>query len=139
VLVAFVWTSTTLLLPYFNSPNVVVDFPIGLSLAYFIFFFALAIPFDIRDLIFDEKIMKTIPQLLNKKGALWLSIILWIVYGMILNIVSTNYLVASNIGLILGIILIIFSLKKVENDLYYSIVLDGLLVLLPLLFFIDLQ
>lgn len=137
ILVAFVWSSTTLLLPFYNSNAGLVDFPLVLFLTYFSFYFALAIPFDIRDLIFDEKSTKTIPQLLNKKGAIFLSISLWITYGLSINLISTNYLVVSNLGLILGGILIVFSLKKTENDLYYSLVLDGLLVLLPLLFYID--
>ncbi len=138
ILVAFVWTSTTLLLPFYNLKSGVGEFPIILFLSYFCFYFALAIPFDIRDLIFDEKSTKTIPQVLTKKGAILLAIGLWLTYGLAINLISTNYLVASNLGLMLGGILIVFSLKKTENDLYYSLVLDGLLVILPLLFFIDL-
>lgn len=137
ILVAFVWSSTTLLLPFYNSNSGLVEFPFALFLTYFSFYFALAIPFDIRDLIFDEKSTKTIPQLLTKNGAIFLAIGLWIAYGLAINLLCTNYLVATNFGLILGGILIVFSLKKTENDLYYSLVLDGLLVLLPLLFFID--
>ena len=137
ILVAFVWSSTTLLLPFYNSNYGLVEFPLALFLTYFSFYFALAIPFDIRDLMFDEKSTKTIPQLLNKKGAILLAIGLWIIYGLAINLISTNYLVVNNVGLLLGGVLIVFSLKKTENDLYYSMVLDGLLVILPILFYID--
>jgi uncharacterized membrane protein HdeD (DUF308 family) len=87
--------------------------------------------------MFDEKSTKTIPQLINKKGAILLAIGLWIIYGLAINIISTNYLVVKNLGLLLAGVLIVFSLKKTENDLYYSLVLDGLLVILPILFYID--
>ena len=59
--IALVWTISTMLLLIFEN-NILISQNLILHLsARFLFVFAISIPFDIRDLRFDHKKMKTIP------------------------------------------------------------------------------
>lgn len=74
-LIATVWSTSTILLPIvqtdirFSKAHVAI-----MLIERFLFIFAIAIPFDIRDLEADRQAgLKTIPMLLNEKKALNLS------------------------------------------------------------------
>jgi len=74
-LIAFVWSSSTILLPVIQSDDTFSCSQVTIFLAErFLFVFAIAIPFDIRDLEVDKQEgLNTIPMLMTEKKALLLS------------------------------------------------------------------
>jgi len=135
-LIAIVWSATATFMPYLNLDNSTDPIPWLLFLANFIFIFALTIPFDIRDLLLDEPDKKTIPQLLGEKRALQLAMGLLILYWPLLCLIAGQFLYLSLLGVLLSILLI-NGAKRTTNDFYFSFSIDGLLILLPLLLWID--
>jgi 4-hydroxybenzoate polyprenyltransferase len=71
-LIAFVWSSATILLPIIQSGQVFDKTHVGMMLLErFFFVFAITIPFDIRDMEVDRQHgLKTLPLLVGKKMAL---------------------------------------------------------------------
>ncbi len=135
-LIATVWSATATLIPYLNLQNHVGEFPWLLFTANFLFIIALTIPFDIRDLHLDEPEKKTIPQLVGERRSVQIAVVLLIVYWPLLCLLTGLILYASLLGVCLSIILV-NGAKKASNDFYFSFVIDGLLILLPLLFWMD--
>jgi hypothetical protein len=76
-LVALIWSLFLVYIPlsYYKS-----DLLFPLSILYFIYFFALAIPFDIKDLDLDSAELRNIPQIFGMKGAKMISIFLMIIF-----------------------------------------------------------
>ena len=74
-IIAFVWSSATILLPVIHSGQVFNKVHVAAMLAErFLFIFAITIPFDIRDLEADRHSgLKTIPILVQEKKAMTLS------------------------------------------------------------------
>ena len=67
--IALVWTISTMLLLVLEN-NMLINQNLILHLsARFLFVFAISIPFDIRDLRFDDKKMKTIPIVFGERKA----------------------------------------------------------------------
>jgi len=104
-----------------------------------IFIFALTLPFDARDLEVDKKMkIQTIPGFLGYKNSLNLAIFLLLVFCSLFiywSCLLGNYsefeglvLFATNIFVS---ILVWFSYKK--NDFYHTVILDGMLILQPLI------
>lgn len=91
----------------------------------FLFFIAITIPFDIRDMKFDTQI-KTIPGVIGWKNAKLLSLLLMGVI-IIWNLMTFNYLFLT-ITYILTLILLI-PVNSKSQELYYSGVLDGTIFL----------
>jgi len=134
-LIGFVWAVISTFLP---KVNLSVDFwPWLLFAANFIFIIAITIPFDIRDLDLDEKEKKTIPQIIGKKKAILLASFLLLINFFLLVFITQNWLITSFFGCIASILLVIGSIKK-PQDLYYSLFVDGLLLLQPALLYVDL-
>lgn len=136
-LIAIVWTCTSTLLPFFCLESPLFELSWLLLFANFIFIMALTIPFDIRDLILDEPDKKTIPQLVGENGSIWIAMLLLVVYGLILNEIIGHFLFASMIGILCALVFVYRSKKETE-DLYFSVVIDGVLLLLPVLLWLDL-
>ncbi len=73
-IIAFVWTGVTMLLPI-QSAGVVLDGSLLAALIQrFFFILAITIPFDMRDLKYDDGKMMTLPQLLGYNGSKLLAI-----------------------------------------------------------------
>ena len=70
-LIAIVWSIVTEGFPALVSGNSILLLPI---LERFLFIFALTIPFDIRDLRFDNQDLSTIPQYFGVRKARWIGI-----------------------------------------------------------------
>ncbi len=97
---------------------------------------ALTIPFDIRDIDLDESEKKTIPQLVGEKNAIWISILLIVMSYPMLWLVARQSMIFTLFVIILGIIFIRGSYKH-RGDLYFSFIIDGFLILLPLIIFLE--
>lgn len=136
-LIALVWSATGSFLPYLNADDTTLKLPFLLFGINFIYIIAITIPFDIRDLDLDETEKKTIPQLLGKKTAIWISILFLLLHYGVQSWCFSTLLLWSTISLALAILLVAGNYRQRE-DLYYSFLIDGLLILQPLLLWADL-
>ena len=64
ILIAISWAGITVLFPLINAGISVLNWAVlGVFIQRFLFVFAITIPFDIRDITYDNKSLKTMPQL----------------------------------------------------------------------------
>ena len=87
------------------------------------------IPFDIRDLEFDEPDKKTIPQLIGMKAAKYAAITLLVICG-----VLSFGLLKEAVFLLPAYfvsIVILFQVNGRRKELFYAFGIDGLILLFP--------
>jgi len=139
LLIALVWTAVTVFLPVIQSGTPVNQASVLLIFAErFTFIFAIAIPFDIRDIKADALAgMKTIPATFGEKQALLVCNSSMIISFMI---ASFHYLL-QNMAFIfiayfvsVGLTLVFINSRKIKGyPLYYHGILDGSILLHGLL------
>ena len=128
-LIAIVWCKALLFPILLNN-----DYkPINLLfiLIHYFLFIALCIPFDIRDLNYDDVSLKTVPQLFGIKNSKLISIIAFLVF-VISSIVLKPDLIKHYfyiISIIIGVIILVFASEK-RKAFYYSILIDGIILLI---------
>jgi len=85
VLIAIVWSSSTILLPVIQAKDTFESSQIAALLAErFFFILAITVPFDIRDLEVDRKDgIKTIPMLIGARNAMLLSYFMLLIFFLI--------------------------------------------------------
>lgn len=128
--ISLVWTIFTFLLPLSEKEFV---FPVQEFIQRFLFFYVITIPFDIRDLKYDDPKMKTSPQLLGKTGAIFFGIILLITCLCLAFDIHTDKIALHfTMSYILTGILLLVSWKD-RKELFYPILIDGILILQPIL------
>ncbi|MCT4581697.1 MAG: hypothetical protein N4A35_09795 [Flavobacteriales bacterium] len=128
-LIAITWAITTVLIPFLQAGTLISITFYGQFLFVFLFIIAITIPFDIRDLELDDKSTKTLPQILGVQNAIYLAYVLLLV-GLVINYLSFFNIVYPII-IAITLILISFSNKKMP-ELFYSGILDGVMILFPL-------
>lgn len=122
--ISSVWASC-IFLPFVDSEyfNQALIF----SILTFVYIMALCIPFDIRDLKYDDSNKKTIPQLLGVKGAKAIASILLFACIILLQVFDkVNWF--DVVSILFGLLLILFA-KQSCKELYFSGLIDGHLVL----------
>jgi hypothetical protein len=148
--IAFVWAWTTVKLPLAVEGFVISSDaePLFLVLQ-FAFFLSLAIAFDIRDMDRDPRSLRTLPQMIGQHWAKVVSIMLqlpWLLLfflGVALDQqagentayvpgTATLWWLLPMLGSLMAIRLISGATPE-RKDTYYSVGLDGLLILIPLL------
>lgn len=130
--IAFVWAGTVVFFPITSSigldTNHVVYF---LGLMFFVV--VLTLPFDIRDLTFDEKNIRTLPMLLGVKGVKFLGfVLLMFAIGVHLFVFGLFGFWPFLLTSIVLILLLIFS-KENQSKYYASFWVEGLPILYYLL------
>jgi 4-hydroxybenzoate polyprenyltransferase len=133
-LIALVWSITTTYIPYADQgsfyPNRVV---ILIFIEHFIFVFAIAIPFDIRDMLVDSKAgVKTIPLLFGADRSVKISnasitLFLLLTISHYIHTDKEFLIPAFIISSLFAVIFINFKKLK-KTNLYYGL-LDGVLLL----------
>jgi len=135
-LISFVWAAATILLPIiqsgisFNKEHIFI-----MLTERFLFIFAIAIPFDIRDMEADmEDKLKTIPLLIGKKNSLILANVTLVLFTIVFLAHHQPHrdLWFINLALALSAVTSFFFLnnKKLQSKhFYYSGILDGTLLL----------
>lgn len=130
--IAFVWAGTVVFFPVTSfvpfDVNHVIYF---LGLMFFVV--VLTLPFDIRDLAFDEKSIRTLPMLLGVKGVKVLGVFLlilsllihWYVFG---NDGFYQFLITS-----LVLVFLLFFAKEEQSKYYASFWVEGIPILYYLL------
>jgi hypothetical protein len=135
-LTSIFWTVLTVLLPHISLSNSSVNiYP--LLIDRFLFLLALALLFDIRDVEIEKKSgVKTFPNVFGKKATVILTILLMSIW-LIINFFYQNILVSAAM-FTLYTLFVILSMKclKPQKDIFYTIALDGLMIVQPLLFVI---
>jgi 4-hydroxybenzoate polyprenyltransferase len=138
-LIAFVWALSVTLLPYLELngqqfQNLSSTPVLILTFQRFLFFAAITIPFDIRDIFQDKAFsIKTIPILFGEKKAYLMSqIMLFGSFLLLLILYQTIGFTTSFFALTTSFFLagwLIFRSKWEKNEYYYFFYLDGILIL----------
>lgn len=100
--VALVWTILCVTIPMQNSLDLW-----RMSLAAFLYFLGLSIPFDIRDLYFDKPQRRTIPQVLGRLWSHRLSALLIALGYLLVDFGMSRSIIILSIGLAIHILLIL--------------------------------
>jgi len=119
-LIALIWVIATAYFPLINESKFHSNVWLYGSIQY-IYIIAITIPFDIRDLKYDEPKYKTIPQLLGFKKAKQLSILLMALYFVFS--IAIKPALQSNAFFYIAItytIVLLFLVTEKRNDFYYS-------------------
>lgn len=134
-LIALVWVVVTMFIPLINEQQINSD-TLYFSLIHIIYFVAVTIPFDIRDLPYDDSEQKTIPQMIGEKNAVFVSgILLFVFYVLALVLMGnlvTNPLFHTTVSIQM-IFLVKMHIKR--DELYTTILIDGSIILLGLAYF----
>ena len=104
--------------------------------ASYLYFIAVAIPFDIRDLKYDSPRQRTIPQVVGVRKAKLIAAILLVLALVGIGFISNNFSLKPAVvfAILIQILLITFLPEKQQN-LYCSILIDGAIALLGISFF----
>lgn len=135
ILIAIVWSLIIVWLPFVN-----INDTIGLSNQDFIiaiiqtalFVIAITIPFDIRDLEYDNSTnLKTFPQLFGIKGALLFSSLLLICSSYLITLLplEKRHIYALIFGLCITLFLILLT-KKSRKELFFAGLIEGTVLIL---------
>jgi len=133
-LIALTWVLVLFLFPMMNEEINTVR--IGYCSAFYLYILAVTIPFDIRDLKYDQVSQRTIPQLIgvfnSKVLAVILLIISTIIFVLLVPTLRINPLFF--VSMIVQSILII-NMNKNRGDFYCAGLIDGAIAVLGLSFF----
>jgi hypothetical protein len=147
LLIAFVWAATTVGLPFIELHA--FEENAGWSFAQqFVFFLSLAITFDIRDLPYDKPSLRTLPQLIGMRASKFFAVIFqlpWVFFFLVSAVISLSpteevtpmgFLVIPMMLPALGHVIAAVLVARAgpgRSEAYYSVGLDGMLILIPLL------
>lgn len=98
-------------------------------------FLALIIAFDIRDMPFDPPVLRTIPQIMGARGAKTVALLLLVCSALFEHVFLRSLEHTTSAWLILPAYalaaVLIFRAAPGRGPLYYAILMDGILVLIP--------
>ena len=119
--IAIVWAGVTVFIPLINSDfNINTDIVL-LGIQRFLYVLVLMLPFEIRDLKFDNLELSTIPQRLGVKKSKTIGVLLLLVFLLLEFLkdeTTVNSIIVLLIVSIITALFVIFS--KVEQNKYYS-------------------
>jgi len=135
--ISLIWMTSTILLLVVEN-NLIVNQNIIMHLgARFLFVFAIAIPFDIRDLKHDDSALKTIPLIFGQSKARLIAVVALFIAEVIAIIqymncwISFQHLIAIISLLFLSLILVIKS-NRDRGEMFYSFWVESLSIALYL-------
>ena len=131
-LIALIWVIATAFFPLFNEGQLSIN-ALLFGIIHYIYIIAITIPFDIRDLKYDDPKYKTIPQLLGFHKAKLLSILFMLLYTFLAfylkpNLITNFYF----IGAMMYTIILLILVNKKRNDFYYSGWLEASIIIVGL-------
>ena len=145
--IAFVWGGVMVLLPILsaNESHRIFNFESqALAFAVALFVFGETIPFDIRDLNEDRATMlKTIPSKIGLKKSKLLSLLLYILSGLLFLSIIIYYSkpLIFGVSFLLSLLtsyLIIYRVNAKKKELYYSLMIESSLSF-PIIFYLFLS
>jgi hypothetical protein len=134
-IIALVWVVVLFVFPCLNE-GLSIRAHVGPVSIYFLFFLALTIPFDLRDLQIDSRKQKTLPMVLGEKGSRFLSIGLIFVYFIYFAVF--NETLRYNVFFISSILFLsflLFTSKRGKSEIYFAC-LDLCMLLIGLAYFL---
>jgi len=134
--IGIIWVALIALFPILNE-GIEIG-PLILELVgLFSLIFALVIPFDIRDLKYDNPNLKTIPILLGISWSKFIGVVLIIGFGIIFlsEIPQLRESKLFYVSLFLAILMIVKTTEK-RSESYFAII-DGLMILIGISFLCD--
>ena len=139
-LIATVWSLVTEGFPALLSGNTITVLPL---LERFLFIFAITIPFDIRDMRFDDHNLSTIPQYFGVRKARWIGVVALLFAELIL---AYRFFFMGHFNL-LGIIaiyltyelsvLLIYNSHPQLQERFVTMGVEGMSILIGLLFYLS--
>ncbi len=129
--VALVWTLVTTWIPLIQTTNWNQTQAIGLLLGRFLFFFALILPFDVRDLSDDARQgLRTIPMLLGTKNTMYVTYIALFISMLNMLYVFPGYAESLVLLMAYGLSFALLGYRPLRQSPYYHVgYLDGLILL----------
>ncbi len=138
VMIAVTWMIATVWLPmaqYDSIYALLSDKAIWGSLRTFLFIVAITIPFDIRDLKYDEANKKTLPQMMGTRGAIVLSVLLVVIcigiasWEVLIHQYMNPYFYGGIVGAYLLTAVIISLANEQRHEFYFAGLVEGTMVL----------
>jgi 4-hydroxybenzoate polyprenyltransferase len=126
-IVALVWTMILIFIPLYQSHS---DDYFRDSILFYIYFFALAIPFDIKDIDFDSKNQRTIPQVFGVFRSKVISISLFSIFYVLFA--YYNQEMQTDIFYWISLfysILLIWSIKSKSSEIHFALIDSSMLLL----------
>ena len=133
-IIALVWVLFCVVFPTWLA-DVDINNLIVYSGSVFLLMIAITIPFDVRDMNLDAQTKKTIPQLIGERKAAYLSVVLFLLSQVGLIYLYPQHKLGLLIFMLIGSWILIKSKNK-NKELYFSGIVDGLLVLQSLLIYL---
>lgn len=133
-IIALTWVLVTAVWPLIRE-EVSFLYHLELLVALYFILLAVTIPFDIRDLSYDDKIKKTIPQIMGVKQSIILSFV-FLISGFFLIAYYENGFLKNPFFYIsfIGFLVLILGSKQSRKEMYFSGWIDGWIIFLGLLF-----
>lgn len=106
-----------------------------LLMALYFILIAITIPFDIRDLTYDDKLKKTTPQLIGIRWSKIVSLIILLIGFSLIAFYKIAFLENPFYYIsFLGFFLLILYTRKEQKEMYFSGLIDGWIIFLGLMF-----
>lgn len=128
-LIVLCWIAILILFPQVNEGRYVQS--LGVSVAHYCYLLAVAIPFDIRDLRYDVRGQRTIPQVIGSRSAKWLAAFLMVVFaGIMFNLFPVLIKNGWFYAAVVVQLILILGMNEQRGDLYCAGGVDGAISLL---------
>ncbi len=115
------WTGVTVLLPIINYSILLQNNEVIIIIQRFLFLVVIALPFDIRDLKFDNKNLKTLPQVLGVQKSKVLGLLFLMLFLGLEFFKSPVSIIQFRTHLIIAILSLVFLFRSTPNqNKYYS-------------------
>ena len=133
-LIALTWILVVIVWPLIREEIIILD-QLGLILGLYLIMVAITIPFDVRDLSYDDLKKKTTPQLIGVKWSKIVAVVL-LSAGFALFIFHTFSLLKNPFFYIsfIGFFLLIISSHPKRKEMYFSGLIDGWILFLGIMF-----
>jgi hypothetical protein len=135
-LIALSWTALSVWLPmsYHETDYLSWSTMALMSAEKFLFILAITIPFDIRDLKYDDRLQHTIPQLMGVNGARYLSAILAIcslgctISLWYFEVYDFTAMISLMISIVLTVVILLL-VSESRKELFFTGLVDGTIAL----------
>lgn len=130
-IIALVWVGVTVFIPLINAGKSVNIDVVILGVQRFLFILVLMLPFEIRDLKFDNIKLSTIPQKIGVKNTKSLGLVLLIIFFLLEFFKNETNLKTISVLLIITVLtgLLVFFSKMEQRKYYCSFWIEGIPIL----------
>lgn len=120
IAIAFVWAGVTVLIPVFHAEKNIDTQVILYAVQRFLIVAVLILPFDIRDLKYDDASLKTIPQKIGVRRTKKLGLTL-LLFSLVIEFMFSPTAIAKNSFIVFFFVLLLLLMRaKTDQSKYYS-------------------